>query len=276
MVNVGNYNVLRVEREVSFGVYLDDGNEGILLPGRYVPEGVKSGDEIRVFVYHDSEDRLIATTETPKAIVGEIALLKVVSVTQQGAFLDWGLMKDLFVPRSKQRTGMRVGGEYLVRLYIDERTGRVTATEKFDHTLSNEQLTVKPLEPVHLTVYRRTDIGYVVIINHLHTGVLHFSDIFRPIKHGESLRGYIKNIRENNEIDVALGTPGFKRTEEESDKILRLLKENNGYLPYHDKSSPEEVYEYFGMSKKTFKMTTGILYKQRKIELTKTGIKLVE
>lgn len=276
MIQVGVYNQLKVIREVDFGVYLDDGKEGILLPKRFVPEGTKAGTELKVFLYHDGEDRLIATTQQPKGILGEIVKLKVVTVMNQGAFLDWGLMKDLFVPKSKQLTGMRVGGEYLVKIYMDEQTGRIAATEKFDLFLNNEDLTVKEMDTVDLVVYRKSDIGYVVIINNLHTGVLHSNEVYREISSGDKLKGFIKKIRTDNTIDVVLGNKGYKRVEDELEKVIRLLKENNGYLPYHDKSSPEEIYSFFGMSKKAFKMTTGNLYKQRKITFIQTGIKLVE
>lgn len=276
MIKVGEYNYLKVSREVDFGVYLDDGAEGILLPKRYVPAGSKPGDELKVFIYHDSEDRLIATTQQPKGKVGEMVKLKAVGVTPQGAFLDNGLMKDLFVPRSKQLTHMMTGGEYLVKIYIDERTGRMTATEKIEPFLSNDRLTVKEMDVVNLTVLRRTDIGYVMIINHLHTGVLHFNEIYREISTGDRFEGYVKKIYPDNKIDVVIGKPGYQRVEDEVQKIIRLLQENNGYLPYNDKSDPNDIYAFFGMSKKTFKMTTGNLYKQRKIEFTKTGIKLLE
>lgn len=276
MINIGNFNQLKVIREVSFGVYLDDGQEGILLPKRFVPPGTKTGDELKVFLYHDGEDRLIATTQIPKGVVGEIVKLKAVAVTTHGAFLDWGLMKDLFVPKSKQVTGMREGGEYLVKIYLDEQTGRLAATEKIDSFLSNEQLTVKETDTIDITIYRKTDIGYVVIINHVHTGVLHFNEVYREIHIGDRMKGYVKKIRADNKIDVVLGNMGYKRVENETGKILRLLQENNGYLPYNDKSQPDEIYALFGMSKKTFKMVTGNLYKQRKIEFTQTGIKLLE
>lgn len=190
--------------------------------------------------------------------------------------MDWGLMKDLFVAKSQQLMGMRVGGHYLVKIYLDEMTGRVAATEKIERFLSNDILTVKEQDAVDLLVYRRTDIGYVVIINNQHTGVLHFNDIFQEIQVGDKLKGFIKNIRENNRIDVATGKMGYQRVEDEAGKVMRLLKENDGYLPYNDKSDPEEIYSFFGMSKKTFKMTTGNLYKNRKIMFTQTGIKLVE
>jgi uncharacterized protein len=276
MVTTGAYNKLAVQRITQFGVFLEDGKEGLLLPNRFVPARTKVGDIIEVFVYHDSEDRIIATTQKPKAIAGEIAFLQAVTVTNQGAFLDWGLMKDLFVPRSKQLSGMRVGGYYLVKIYIDEQTGRAAATEKLEFELSNDLLTVKEKELVKLIVYRRTDIGYVVIINNQHTGVLHNNEIYRNIQVGDHFEGFIKHIRPDNKIDVAAGKPGYERVEDESEKILRLLKESNGYLPYYDKSSPEEIYDVFGMSKKTFKMVTGNLYKQRKIIFTETGIKISE
>ena len=276
MVKVGEYNLLKVLRTVDFGVYLDDGNEGILLPKRFVPAGLKEGDEIKVFVYHDGEDRIIATTQEPKGVLGDIVKLRTISVTPQGAFLYWGLMKDIFVPKSKQQTTMIPNGEYLVKIYLDEQTGRIAATEKLEPFLSNEKLTVKELDVVDLIVYRRTDIGYVVIINNQHTGVLHFNEIYRNITTGDKFSGFIKKIYPaDNKIDVSAGKPGYNRVEDEGEKILRLLKENSGYLPYYDKSDPEEIYSFFGMSKKTFKMTIGNLYKQRIISFEKTGIKLV-
>jgi predicted RNA-binding protein (virulence factor B family) len=277
MIKTGEYNQLKVLRLVEFGVYLDDGKDGILLPKRFVPAGTKEGDELKVFVYHDGEDRLIATTQEPKGILGDIVKLRAVSVTEQGAFLDWGLMKDLFVPKSQQLQKMLPNGEYLVKIVLDEQTGRLAATERIDPFLSNENLTVKEKDIVQLTVYRRTDIGYLVIINNLHTGVLHFNEIYRRITSGDRFTGFIKKIYpDTNNIDVAAGKPGYNRVEDEGEKVMRLLKENGGYLPYYDKSDPEEIYAFFAMSKKTFKMTIGNLYKQKKISLEKTGIKLLE
>jgi predicted RNA-binding protein (virulence factor B family) len=276
MIKVGEYNTLPVARAFDFGMYLGEGKDVVLLPKRFIPPGAEVGDTLKVFVYHDSENRLIATTQQPIGIIGDIVFLQVVSVTNQGAFMDWGLMKDIFVPKSKQLMGMRLGGQYLVKIYLDEQTGRVAASEKFENDLSNELLTVKELEPVDLIVFRRTDIGYLVIINNQHTGVLHFNDIFQEIQVGDRLKGYIKNIREENKLDVGAGKPGYQRVEDETGKVLRLLQENNGYLPYNDKSSPEDIYSFFGMSKKVFKMTTGNLYKSRKIIFTQTGIKAAE
>jgi hypothetical protein len=275
MVRMGEYNLLKVIKEKQMGVFLDDGEIGILLPKRFVPPGTKIGDELNVFLYHDGEDRPIATTQEPYGILGDIVKLKAINVTNQGAFLDWGLMKDLFIPKSKIKNFMVPNGEYLVKIVLDEQTGRLAATEKLEPYLSNESLSVKEKEEVKLLVYRKTDIGYEVIINNIHKGILHNNEIYRNIEIGDQFPGFIKKILPENKIDVAAGKPGYTRVEDASEKVLRLLKENDGYLPYHDKSSPEDIYSFFAMSKKTFKMTTGNLYKQHKIVFTKTGIQLV-
>ena len=276
MIRMGEYNLLKVIKVKDMGVFMDNGAEGILMPKRFVPSGTRIGDEINVFLYHDGEGRPIATTQKPLGVLGEIVKLRAVSVTDQGAFLDWGLMKDLFIPKSGMISFMRPMGEYLVKIVMDEQTGRVAATEKLERFLSNEMITVKEKEAVDLLVYRQTEIGYEVIINNKHKGILHTNEIFRPVEIGDRFSGFIKRILPENKIDVVAGKPGYQRVEDESEKILRLLKENNGYLPYHDKSSPEEIYSYFHISKKTFKMTTGNLYKQKKILFTKTGIQLVQ
>lgn len=277
MIQVGTFNKMKVMRSVSFGLYLDDGHEGILLPKRFIIGEPKPGDELNVFLYHDSEDRLIATTQKPIVQIGEIGFLECVSTTPLGAFLNWGLMKDIFVPRSHQLSAMMPKGHYLVKIVLDEKTGRLIATEKLEAHLSNEQLTVSEKEEVELITYRRTDIGYLMIINHQHTGVLHFNEIFRKIAVGDHFRGFVKKIHaENNNIDVVAGVQGYKRVESESEKVIRLLQENNGQLPFHDKSDPDSIYDFFGMSKKTFKMTVGMLYKQRKITIETTGIRLLE
>ncbi|MGN6541065.1 MAG: CvfB family protein [Ginsengibacter sp.] len=269
---MGDYNVMKVIKEKSMGVFLDDGGEGILLPKRFVPNNTRIGDELTVFLYHDGEDRPIATTQKPFGKLGDIVKLKAVAVTNQGAFLDWGLMKDLFIPKSKMKNYMIPNGEYLVKIVMDEKTGRLAATEKLEAFLSNENLTVKEKDMVDLIVYRRTDSGYEVIINNMHKGILHNNEIYRNIAIGDRFAGFIKNILPGNKIDVAAGRPGYNRVEDETEKIVRLLNENDGYLPYNDKSSPEDIYSFFGMSKKTFKMATGNLYKQHKISFTKTGI----
>lgn len=279
MIQIGRFNNLKVLREKSAGVYLEGTEEGVLLPKRFVPEGVKPGDSLNVFLYHDSEGRLIATTQKPYGLLDEVVLLKVVSVADFGAFLDFGLMKDLFIPKANMRSFMRLNGQYLVRIILDEKTGRLSATEYIEQYLSNDPLTVKEKDEVQLTVYRKTQIGYETIINNVHKGILHFNEVYRPIKIADHFRGFIKKIFRHPEtgetlIDVAAGKPGYGRVEGESDKVMRLLKENDGYLPYYDKSDPEEIYSFFKMSKKTFKMAIGKLYKEGKIELVKAGIKL--
>src|SRR5450432_3753706 len=276
MVRMGEYNLLKVSKVKDMGVFMDDGAEGILMPKRFVPANTRIGDQINVFLYHDGEGRPIATTQKPFGVLGDIVKLRAVDVTPQGAFLDWGLMKDLFIPKSGMISFMRPMGEYLVKIVMDEQTGRVAATEKLERFLSNETLTVKEKEEVDLLVYRQTEIGYEVIINNQHKGMLHANEIYRPIEIGDRFPGFIKNILPENKIDVVAGKPGYQRVENEAEKILRLLTENNGYLPYHDKSSPEEIYEFFKISKKTFKMTTGNLYKQKKIIFTQTGIELLQ
>ena len=190
--------------------------------------------------------------------------------------MDWGLMKDIFVPKSQQSSLMRKGGEYLVKIYIDKQTGRAAATERIEQQLSNEELTVKEMDSVSLVVFRRTEIGYSVIINGLHTGMLYYGDVFTDVEIGDRLEGFIKKIRPDNKIDVMPGKAGYQKVENETEKILRLLEENGGFLPYHDKSDPDDIYKTFGMSKKTFKMTTGALYKQQKIVFAEGGIRLID
>jgi predicted RNA-binding protein (virulence factor B family) len=276
MIQVGKINTLTINRKVEFGFYLDDGKEGILLPKRFAPKQAKVGDNIAVFIYHDSDNRLIATTQQPKGMVDDIVLLKCVSTMPAGAFLDWGLMKDLFVAKSQQKMGMRVGGWYLVKIYIDQQTGRIAATEKIERFINNDNLTIQQKDEVDIIIYRQTDIGYSCIINNKHWGLIHNNQIFTQLEPGQHHKAFIQTIREDNKIDVVLGKAGFSKVESEAEKIIRLLKQNNNYLPYHDKSDPEDIYAFFGMSKKTFKMTIGNLFKQQKITLTQTGIQLVE
>lgn len=275
MIQIGRYNILKVLRTTEIGVYLDDGADGILLPKRFVPRGIRVGEEIEVFLYHDSENRVIATTQKPKGVVGDIVLLTCVSTTPAGAFLDWGLMKDIFVAKSQQLGFMRKGGEYLVKIYIDEQTGRVAATQKIEFQLSNDDLTIEEMDEVDLVAYRKSDIGWVMIINNKHTGVLHDSEVFREIETGDQMKGFVKTIRPDNKIDVVLGKAGYQKVEDETEKILRLLDENGGRLPYNDKSAPEDIYRVFGMSKKTFKMSIGALYKQRIIAIDEKGIRKI-
>ena len=275
-INVGQFNLMRVDRKVDFGFYMDDGAEGVLLPKRFVPSGLQVGDTISVFVYHDSDNRLIATTQEPFAVVGDIAALKVVDITGQGAFLDWGLMKDLFVPVSQQLSSMRLGGKYLVKLYLDKQTGRVAATEKIDNQISNDILTVKEGEKVKLQVYRESDIGYVVIVNQVHQGLVYKNEVFTHLHIGQMIEeGFVKKIREDNKLDIGIGKQGVEKLDDDQVKLIQLLKLHKGFLPYHDKSSPEDIYAFFAISKKAFKMNVGMLYKAKKITIEDGGIRLI-
>jgi predicted RNA-binding protein (virulence factor B family) len=275
-INVGQFNLMRVDRKVDFGFYMDDGGEGILLPKRFVPSGLQIGDTISVFVYHDSDNRLIATTQEPFAVVGDIAALKVVEVTSQGAFLDWGLMKDVFVPVSQQLSTMRLGGKYLVKLYIDAQTGRVAATEKIDKQISNYHLSVKEGEKVKIQVYRESEIGYVVIVNQVHQGLVYKNEVFTHLHIGQFIdEAFVKKIREDNKLDIGLGKQGGEKLADDNQKIMSLLKSHKGFLPYHDKSAPDDIYAFFGMSKKAFKMNVGMLYKLKLISIEPDGIHLI-
>lgn len=275
-INVGQFNLMRVDRKVDFGFYMDDGEEGVLLPKRFVPSGLQVGDTISVFVYHDSDNRLIATTQEPFAVVGDIAALKVVALTKQGAFMDWGLMKDLFVPVSQQLSSMRLGGKYLVKLYLDKQTGRVAATEKIDNQISNDVLTVKEGDKVKLQVYRESDIGYVVIVNQVHQGLVYKNEVFTHLHIGQIIdEGFVKKIREDNKLDIGIGKQGVEKLDDDQLKLIQLLKLHKGFLPYHDKSSPEDIYAFFGISKKAFKMNVGMLYKAKKITIEEDGIRLI-
>ncbi len=277
MVEIGKYNTLKVVKEVNFGMYLDGGEDvEILLPKRYMPADLKIDDEIRVFVYHDNEQRLTATTDKPVGEVGDIVMMEAVDITGQGAFMKWGIMKDVFVPISQMSSRMVAGERYFILLFIDQKTGRVTGTEKIDRHLSNNDLTVKENDIVDLVVFLKTDIGYKVIINNKHLGVLHFNEVLQELKAGDKIKGFVKHIRPDNKIDVSAGTRGYEKVGTEESKLLGLLAANGGYLPYNDKSDPEAIYAFFGVSKKTFKMTLGALYKKRKISFTQTGIKLDE
>ncbi len=274
MIKVGEYNYLTAIRSTPQGVYLDDEETGILLPIKQVPKGIKEGDVVNVFIYHDSENRLIATTETPKGILGDIVELTVLSVTPSGAYLDFGLIKDLFLHKSQMAGPVEIGEKHWVKIILDD-NGRLAATENLKMDAGNSAITVKEHETVELIILKETDLGYNVLINRKHLGLLHFSDIFKHVMLGDKLEGHIKKIRMDNKIDVAEGKHGYERIESELDKVIRLLEESNGFLPFHDKSDPEDIYAYFSMSKKTFKQVVGSLYKQRIITIEKDGIRLV-
>lgn len=273
-VEIGKVNKLKVLREVSIGVYLDGDTIGdVLLPKRYVPEGTKEGDEVEVFIHLDSEDRLIATTERPLAQVGEFAWLKVVSVSKFGAFLDWGLMKDLLVPFREQKEKMEKDRYYAVYVYFDDETGRIVASAKVDRFLDNVSPDYNPGDEVQLFIVGRTELGYKAVINGLHSGLLYYNQVFKPLQLGQHTKGYIARVREDEKIDLLLERPGYEKVDELSQKLLDALQKAGGFLPLTDKSVPADIEQRLGMSKKTFKKTIGALYKQRLIELLPDGIK---
>lgn len=276
MTAIGQWNELEVVKTVDFGIYLDGGPHGeILMPKRYVPEQYEIGDQLNVFVYLDSEDRLIATSETPKAVVGEFALLKVVSTTSIGAFLDWGLPKDLLVPFREQQQKMEAGHSYLVYIYLDDESQRIVATSKLNKCLNNIPVDYEIGEEVDLIIANQTDLGFNAIIDNSHWGMIFKNEIFQNLKTGQKLKGYIKTIREDEKIDLVLQKEGYEKIDDISQSILNKLAANNGFLPLNDKSDPELIKQTFQISKKNFKKAIGALYKQRLISIENDGIKLL-
>jgi hypothetical protein len=275
MTQIGKINSLKVLRIVSIGCYLDGGEQGeILLPRRYVPEGTKVDDTIDVFIYFDSEDRIIATTETPKIMMGEFAMLQAISVTNAGAFLDWGLPKDLFVPFREQKQKMEVGKRYIVALYLDHETNRLAASAKIDKFLDNTPPNYSVGQEVDLLIYGQSELGYNAIINNAHWGVLYKNEVFRHLDGGKRIKGYIKRVREDDKIDLALQRSGYENIDGVSKGILDKLEKNNGFLNLTDKSEPEKIYQLLGISKKVFKKAIGSLYKSKLITIDERGIRL--
>jgi predicted RNA-binding protein (virulence factor B family) len=275
MLEIGKYNTLKVVKDLDFGLYLDGGDGlEILLPARYVPRNTKPGDELEVFIYHDNEGRLIATTARPLAVAGEFAFMEVVSVNQTGAFLNWGIMKDLLVPFREQKAPMQEGRWYLVYVYLDALSGRIVASARLDKYLDNVAPAYEKGQEVNLLVADETEIGYKVIINHLHWGLVYRSETFRSLEKGEALKGYIKAVREDDKIDVSLSPLGYQKVGGVAGVILESLKAHNGFLPVHDKSEPEEIYALFACSKKTFKQAIGSLYREGLVVIEATGVRL--
>ncbi len=275
MTDIGKINNLKIIKKVDFGIYLDGGEHGeILLPSRYVPENCKVDEILKVFIYLDSEDRFIATTEKPYAMVGDFALLKVVSVSSVGVFLDWGLPKDLMVPFREQSPNMEEDKSYMVRIYVDKKSNRIAATTRLDRYLDNEPACFQPGEEVELLICNQTDIGYKAIINNTHWGVLYTNEVFQPLKSGQVIKGYIKKVRDDNKIDLSLHKPGYERVDDVTEIILNALKQKGGFLPVTDKSTPEAIYKMFGVSKKTYKKAIGAIYKKKLITIENDGIKL--
>ncbi|MCB9252024.1 MAG: GntR family transcriptional regulator [Flavobacteriales bacterium] len=272
---VGKINRLEVIKQLDFGIYLDGLDMGeILMPKQYVPENTKPGDTIEAFIYFDSEDRIIATSIIPYALAGEFASLKAVSVSQSGAFLDWGLPKDLFVPFREQKMDMKEGSYYVVYVYLDQVSHRMVASTRIEKFLSEEKPVYENGEAVTILVYQKTDIGYKAIINQKHMGVIHFSDVFKKLEYGGEMLAYVRKLKEDGKIDLVLQKPGYESIDPISVSILDRLKKNNGFLPLNDKSSSEQINTELGLSKKTFKKALGALYKDRKIVFEPNGIRL--
>ena len=277
MADLGNRHSLRILREAAPGLYLDGGRHGeILLPGRYIPRGAKAGGRLEVLVYRDSEDRLVATTEVPLATVGEFALLRVVGVHPKiGAFLDWGLAKDLLLPIAEQARPPRAGEWVLVRVLLDAKTDRILASTRLSHWLNLVPPTYAEGDAVRLIVESETPLGFNAIVNEAHTGLLYHSDLAGPLTTGQRLDGFVRRLRPDGKIDLALDRTGYRRIAPLTEQIVEALQAGGGWLPYHDQSSPEEIRAAFGVSKKAFKQAVGALYRERLIAVEKGGLRLL-
>ena len=274
-VVLGKYNQLEVVKQVDFGVYLNGGDDGeILLPSRYVPEGCKPGDMLNVFIYLDNEERLIATTLQPKVQVGEFACLEVAWVNEYGAFLDWGLMKDLFVPFREQKQKMQKGHRYVVHAHVDEDSYRIMASAKVERYLSKEMPPYQPGEEVEVMVWQRTDLGYKVIVDNQFSGLVYQREIFKALEPGMKMSAYIRQVREDGKIDLTLQKDGLQKVGDFAEVLLQYIEDHDGYTPLNDKSAAEDIYDAFEVSKKTFKKAVGDLYKKRLIVLVEEGIRL--
>lgn len=275
MVRPGTYNNLIITKFVDFGLYLDGGSYGeILMPKRYMPKDCKEGDQLTVFLYFDSEDRIIATSEIPKAIVGEFAAMKVVSVTGGGAFLDWGLSKDLFIPFSEQKFKMNEGETHVVYVLYDAHSDRIIGSTYLEDYLSTETPDFDEGDAVELLIAHQSPLGYTALINNQFLGILYDNEVFVQLFIGQIITGYIKKIREDGKIDLSLQRSGYEKVVDLSDVFIDKLRKANGFLPFTDKSSTEEIYAAFGTSKKTFKKVIGALYKERSIEIKPDGLYL--
>ncbi len=276
MAELGRFNNLRVIRQSDIGVMLAAGRYGeVLLPKRYVPKTLEIDDQIDVFLYSDSEDRVVATTQKPKAQVGECAYLKAVSRNRVGVFLDWGLPKDLLVPFSEQQKPMQKGYSYTVYLFVDEATDRIAASSRLEEHLSDDASGFAPRQPVDLLIYGRSDLGFKAVVDGTHLGQLYDNETFRRLHYGERVRGYIKQVRDDGRIDLVLQRPSHLERDRLGEAILTDLRDQGGVSMLTDKSPPEAIYEAFGVSKANYKKALGQLYRRRQIEITKEKITLL-
>ncbi len=277
MAEIGKYNVLTVVKDLDFGLYLDGDELGeILLPRRYVPINCTVDDELEVFIYLDSEDRLIATTEMPEATVGEFAYLQALEVGKVGAFMDWGLPKDLLVPFREQKVNIEKGKGYVVYVYLDDESRRIAASSKVEKFLDNIPPEYEEGEEVDLLIYNESDLGYKAIINNTHSGIIYANEVFKKIRKGDRFKGYIKKVRPDDKIDLMLDKPGYEKVDAIAQSILNILQQNQNFLKITDKSPSEEISAMFGISKKSFKKAIGALYKQRIISIDSDGIRYIK
>lgn len=276
MIHIGEYNTLTILRDTEPGLFLGDNEENeVLLPNRYVPASFEVGDSLEVFVYLDNEERLVAVTDKPYIKRGDFALLRCNAVTKMGAFLDWGMVKELFCPFKEQAFKMKKGGWYLVYCYLDEKSERLVASSKTNRFLDNKELTVEQFEEVDLIVSHPSEIGMNVIVNKKHLGLIYNDNIFQDISVGDRLKGVVKKIRPGNKLDIALGQVGYRNIEPNAELIMKELEDNSGYLNLSDKSDPEDIKRVLQMSKKSFKKAIGSLYKQKLIRIEPDGIYLL-
>ena len=277
MAQIGKINKLTIKRKLDDGAYLDGDLSGdIFLSKRDVPKKCQPGDEVEVFVYADKEERLRATTRKPYATVGEFAKLRVVANSASGSYLDWGMQKDLLVPKSEQFTRMEEGKSYIVFVFLDLKTYRIAASSKLEKFLSLKPPNYNEGEEVDLIVYESTDLGYKVFVNNAHEGILYKNEVFKKLFIGQQMKGYIKKIRDDLKIDLNLQKPGYQAVDGISQAILNIIKDHGGRILITDKSPPEDIYSLFGVSKKTFKKAIGALYKKRLITIDTNGIKLAK
>ena len=276
-VRLGRYNQLEVVKEVDFGVYLDGGDDGeILLPARYVPEDCQPGDMLNVFIYLDNEERLVATTLTPYAQVGDFACLEVAWTNQYGAFLDWGLMKDLFVPFREQKNKMEKGERYVVHVHLDEDSYRIMASAKVERYLSSDMPPYHPGDGVEILVWQRTDLGYKVIVDNRFGGLIYATDVVRPLNTGTKTEAYVRQVRPDGKIDIVLQPDGPRKVDDFAEVLLDYIRQHDGFTTFQDKTPAEDIYATFGVSKKTFKKAVGDLYKKHLVTLEEGGIRLCE
>lgn len=275
MINVGQYNELEVVKELDFGIYLREGDIEILMPTKWVPQGTKIGDFLNVFIFRDSDDRLIATTVKPFATANTFAFLEAKQVNEIGAFLDWGMDKDLLVPFREQQNKMQAGKSYVVFVYVDEETDRLVASAKLSRFIERDDIDIQDGDIVDLLIYSETDLGFNAIVNNLYSGLIYKNEIYEAIRVGDTMKGYVKHVREDNKIDLSLQKSGFELVDDVKWRILNLMKQNGGFLALSDNSSPEEIKSKLQISKKAFKKAIGALYRERLVKLTDKGVELI-